>query len=54
MKEAEMRTIGKWIVKALEHRNDAKTLQQIRGEVLELANQFPLYGWLREPAVVGR
>src|SRR6185437_10821765 len=54
MKEAEMRTIGKWIVKALEHRNDADTLRQIRGEVLELANQFPLYGWLREPAGVSR
>ncbi|HET8637560.1 MAG TPA: serine hydroxymethyltransferase, partial [Acidobacteriaceae bacterium] len=52
MKEAEMRTIGKWIVKALEHRNDAQALRQIRGEVLALANQFPLYGWLREPAVV--
>jgi len=52
MKEAEMRTIGKWIVKALEHRNDAQVLRQIRGEVLELANQFPLYGWLREPATV--
>src|SRR6185437_7312595 len=52
MKESEMRTIGKWIVKALEHRTDADTLRQIRGEVLELANQFPLYGWLREPAAV--
>jgi glycine hydroxymethyltransferase len=54
MKEEEMRTIGKWIVKALEHRNDAQVLRQIRGEVLDLANQFPLYGWLREPAAVGR
>src|SRR6185437_9079464 len=54
MKEAEMRTIGKWIVKALEHRSDAEVLRQIRGEVLELANQFPLYGWLREPAGVSR
>ena len=54
MKEAEMRTIGKWIVKALEHRNDPQVLRQIRGEVLDMANQFPLYGWLREPAAVGR
>jgi glycine hydroxymethyltransferase len=52
MKEPEMHTIGKWIVKALEHRNNPQTLQQIRGEVLELANQFPLYSWLREPAAV--
>jgi glycine hydroxymethyltransferase len=49
MKEAEMRTIGKWIVQALDRRNDPQALLQIRGQVLELANQFPLYGWLREP-----
>ncbi|HEV2462409.1 MAG TPA: serine hydroxymethyltransferase [Acidobacteriaceae bacterium] len=54
MKEAEMRTIAKWIVKALDRRNDPAALRQIRGEVLELANQFPLYGWLREPAVAAR
>jgi glycine hydroxymethyltransferase len=52
MKEAEMRTIAGWIVKALEHRNDSQALRQIRGQVLELGNQFPLYGWLREPAAV--
>ena len=54
MKEAEMRTIAKWIGKALDRRNDPQALRQIRGEVLELANQFPLYGWLREPAVAAR
>ena len=54
MKEAEMRTIAGWIVKALERRNDPQALKQIRGQVLELANQFPLYGWLREPAAVAR
>jgi glycine hydroxymethyltransferase len=47
MKEAEMRVIAKWIVEALEHRSDAAKLAQIRGEVLEMAEQFPLYGWLR-------
>jgi glycine hydroxymethyltransferase len=52
MKETEMRTIAGWIVKALERRNDPQALRQIRGQVLELANQFPLYGWLREPAAV--
>ena len=49
MKEAEMRTIANWIVQALEHRNDPQALEKIRGQVLDLANQFPLYGWLREP-----
>ena len=47
MKEAEMRTIAGWIVKALESRNDAGALGKIRGEVLEMAERFPLYGFLR-------
>jgi glycine hydroxymethyltransferase len=50
MKEAEMRTIGKWIVEALNERNNPQALKRIQGQVLELAEQFPLYGWLREPA----
>jgi glycine hydroxymethyltransferase len=49
MKETEMRTIGKWIVEALDKRNDAQALSLIRNQVLELAEQFPLYGWLRQP-----
>jgi glycine hydroxymethyltransferase len=52
MKEPEMRTVGNWIAEALEHRTDPKALAKIRGQVLELAEQFPLYGWLREPASV--
>ena len=48
MKEPEMRIIGGWIAEALEHRSDASRLSRIRGEVLELAEQFPLYGWLRD------
>ena len=47
MKEAEMKTIAGWIAQALEHRNDAAKLEQIRGLVGELAEDFPLYGWLR-------
>ncbi|QMV18730.1 serine hydroxymethyltransferase [Granulicella sp. 5B5] len=47
MKEAEMRTIAKWIAEALEHRNNADKLAQIRSQVGELAEQFPLYGFLR-------
>ncbi|WP_117299960.1 serine hydroxymethyltransferase [Paracidobacterium acidisoli] len=52
MKEAEMRVIGRWITEALDRRNDPQTLTKIRGQVLELAEQFPLYGWLRHPAPV--
>jgi glycine hydroxymethyltransferase len=47
MKEAEMRVIAKWIAGALEHRADEAKLAKIRGEVMELAERFPLYGWLR-------
>lgn len=47
MKEPEMRTIAGWIAEALEHRADEARLRAIRGRVGELAEQFPLYGWLR-------
>ena len=53
MKEAEMRQIAKWIVQALENRNDDGMLERIRGEVSELANQFPLYAWRRQAVPVG-
>ena len=52
MKEPEMRQIAVWIAKALEHRHDDGLLESIRGQVAELANQFPLYAWRRSPAVV--
>jgi len=47
MKEGEMKTIAGWIAEALEHRNDAGRLAAIRGKVGEMAEEFPLYGWLR-------
>jgi glycine hydroxymethyltransferase len=53
MREEEMRVIGRWIVEALDHRSDAAHLAKIRAQVLDMAEQFPLYGWLREPAGVG-
>jgi len=43
MKEEEMRQIGRWIAEALNHRTDAAVLARIRKEVLELAEEFPLY-----------
>jgi glycine hydroxymethyltransferase len=48
MKEGEMRTIAGWISSALEHRNDAAKLAEIRGLVGEMAEEFPLYGFLRQ------
>jgi glycine hydroxymethyltransferase len=52
MKEPEMQQIGGWIARALEQRNNDAALEHIRGEVAELANQFPLYAWRRAPATV--
>ena len=43
MKEPEMKQVGKWIAEALHNRTDKAVLSRIRGEVLELAEQFPLY-----------
>jgi glycine hydroxymethyltransferase len=44
MKEPEMRRIGALIARAIAARADETALQQLRGEVLELAAAFPLYG----------
>jgi glycine hydroxymethyltransferase len=52
MKEPEMRLIATWIARALEQRNDPAALRKIRSEVTELADQFPLYDWLRHPQPV--
>jgi glycine hydroxymethyltransferase len=52
MKEPEMRLIATWIARALDQRNDPAALRKIRNEVTELADQFPLYDWLRHPQPV--
>jgi glycine hydroxymethyltransferase len=52
MREPEMHTIAKWITQAIDHRNDPQVLRTIRAQVLELADSFPLYGWLRVPETV--
>jgi glycine hydroxymethyltransferase len=52
MREPEMHTIARWITQAIDHRNDPQVLRSIRGQVLELADTFPLYGWLRVPETV--
>ena len=50
MKEPEMRTIATWIANALEHRSDVSHLAHMRSEVAALADQFPLYEYLRPKA----
>ena len=48
MKEPEMKLIATWIAEALEHRSDPAKLASIKARVLELAEKFPLYGFLRQ------
>ena len=43
MKEPEMRQIAHLVAEALHHRSDAAALAKIRKQVLELAEEFPLY-----------
>jgi glycine hydroxymethyltransferase len=52
MKEPEMRVIARWIALALENRSDAAKLGKLRAEVLDLAERFPLYDWLRHNSPV--
>lgn len=58
MKEAEMRTIAKWIAEALNNRTNESALEKVRKRVLELTEAFPLYAERRrkaasqQPAVV--
>ena len=47
MKEPEMRQVAAWIADALDHRGQEVHLQRIRQHVLDMANSFPLYEWLR-------
>jgi glycine hydroxymethyltransferase len=44
MREAEMRTVAGLIDRAVRARDEPAKLEQLRHEVLELAEQFPLYG----------
>jgi glycine hydroxymethyltransferase len=41
MKEAEMRTIARWITQVLSQPDDAATAGRVRGEVRSLCQQFP-------------
>ena len=51
MKEPEMKQIGCWIADALDHRSDDKELNRIRHQVLDLAEQFPLYAERRSKSL---
>ncbi len=56
MKEAEMRQIGAWIARALRHHSEENALEQIRRQVQELCEAFPLYRWRQscQPSAISR
>jgi len=48
MKQKEMKTIAELIRRVLEKPNNEKNLQNVRSLVLQLCDQFPIYGYLQE------
>ena len=42
MGQAEMKSIGQWMLSALSSPDDAATIERIRGEVSDLCQQFPV------------
>ncbi len=44
MKEAEMKKVGAWILRCLKSANDEASLSNIRHEIAEFANAFPVPG----------
>jgi glycine hydroxymethyltransferase len=53
MKEAEMKQVGQWVVEALNQRTDTYALAEIRKQVEEFAEGFPLYPERRARALAG-
>ena len=50
MKEPEMRKIGGWIAEVLRNSKDPACGAEVRRQVLELAEEFPLYRWRLHPS----
>ncbi|MDW8434244.1 MAG: serine hydroxymethyltransferase, partial [Aquificaceae bacterium] len=48
MKEDEMRLIARLIAKVIENPKDDARIQEVKEQVIELCNQFPLYPELKE------
>lgn len=42
-KEAEMKQVANWIADVVEHIDDEKVIERVRGEVTELCNRLPLW-----------
>ncbi|MGC8852388.1 MAG: serine hydroxymethyltransferase, partial [Hydrogenobacter sp.] len=48
MKEDEMRRIARLISKVIKNITDEKVINQVKQEVIEMCEEFPLYPELRE------
>jgi glycine hydroxymethyltransferase len=44
MKEADMTTLGEFMLRAIEYRNEESTLKTLQQEVLEFCHRFPVPG----------
>jgi glycine hydroxymethyltransferase len=44
MKQAEMKQVAGWILKALKHHDSPEGLAAIRGEIAEFAQHYPVPG----------
>jgi glycine hydroxymethyltransferase len=53
MKEAEMKNVGRWVVDALNQRNNPIALTKIRKQVEAFAEAFPLYAARRARSLAG-
>ncbi len=50
MKETEMRQVGRWMAEVLNHHKEPSLFGKVRRQVLELAEEFPLYAERRAHA----
>ena len=45
LREAEVRELAGWMCDILDTMGDAATIERVKGQVLELCRQFPVYEW---------
>jgi glycine hydroxymethyltransferase len=41
--EDDMRQVARWLARVVEHIDDGKVIEQVRGEVMEMCEQYPLW-----------
>ncbi len=51
LREPEMRQIGRWIAEVVLHVNDESVIAEVKRQVLDLVERFPLYSWRLQTAL---